>query len=165
MRYLIRCISFYTFAGGMVLASPRAAIAQTGSALRPVSDSASIVETAARFHLALRNGDSATAKSLLAADMIVLESGEIQNRADYIQHHLPADIEAAQSITSTRKLFSVTRQLDIAWVVSSSTSTGTFHGRAINSVGAELMILSKSGRQWRIRAVHWSSARRTTPAP
>ncbi|MBA3646424.1 MAG: nuclear transport factor 2 family protein [Gemmatimonadaceae bacterium] len=165
MRSLIRCISFYTFAGGMMLASPLAASAQPGSVLRPVSDSASIAETAARFHLALRNGDSATAKSLLAPDIVVLESGQIENRADYIRHHLPADIEAAQSITSTRKLLSVTRQQDVAWVVSSSTSTGSFHGRAINSVGAELMILSKSDKQWRIRAVHWSSARRTTPAP
>lgn len=163
MRTFTRRLLLYTLATGMALVNAGAAAAQSVSMRKPLADSAAIVATAARFHLALRNGDAATAKSLLAPDMVVLESGEIENRADYIAHHLPADIEAAQSIKSTRKLLSLTRQQDVAWLVSSSTSTGSFHGRAINSNGAELMILGKSGTQWRIRAVHWSSSRRSAP--
>jgi hypothetical protein len=34
------------------------------------------------------------------------------------------------------------------------------NGRAINSVGAELMVLVRSGSTWKIAAIHWSSRQR-----
>ena len=37
---------------------------------------------------------------------------------------------------------------------------GQFNGRAVNSTGAELMVLTKSGAGWLIRAIHWSSRNR-----
>ena len=50
---------------------------------------------------------------------------------------------------------------DAAWVTSTSTTVGSFNGRAVNSTGAELMVLSKdTAGEWRIRAIHWSSHRR-----
>jgi hypothetical protein len=76
-------------------------------------------------------------------------------------HHLPADIEYARAVPSTPSALRVTVQGDVAWVVSTSEATGTFRGRAVSAVGAELMVLDRSAKGWRIRAIHWSSRRRT----
>ena len=35
-------------------------------------------------------------------------------------------------------------------------TTGMFQGRKINRIGVELIVLSKSDAEWRIRAIHWS---------
>lgn len=124
------------------------------------SDSIAVMRTASRFHDALRSGDTATAKSLLSSDLRVLEGGEVENRAQYIAHHLAADIEFAKAVRGEQTVVSYVRQGNVAWLVSRSTATGKFNGRDIDSVGAELMILSRTQRGWRIRAVHWSSSRR-----
>jgi ketosteroid isomerase-like protein len=123
-------------------------------------DSALIVAVVEKFHSALAASDSAAVKSLLANDVVVLESGELENRAEYLAHHMGADMEFARTVKSERKVVSVTRNGDSAWLVAKSTTVGTFKGRAINSQGAELMVLTKSGSGWKIRAIHWSSARR-----
>jgi ketosteroid isomerase-like protein len=127
------------------------------------SDSAAVVRTASRFHAALEIGDTAAVKTLIAPDLQVLEGGEVETRAQYFAHHLAADIEFARAVPSTRTVVSYTRNGNVAWLVSTSTSTGNFRGREVNSVGAELMILSGTPEGWKIRAVHWSSARRQPP--
>lgn len=127
------------------------------------SDSAAVVRTALRFHVALEAGDTAAVKTVIAPDLQVLEGGEVETRAQYFAHHLAADIEFAKTVPSKRTVISYTREGNVAWLVSTSTTTGNFRGREVNSVGAELMILSGSPEGWKIRAVHWSSARRQPP--
>ena len=127
------------------------------------SDSAAAVRTASRFHAALEAGDTAAVKTLIAPDLQVLEGGEVESRAQYFAHHLAADIEFAKAVPSKRTVVSYTRDGNIVWLVSTSTMTGNFRGREVNSVGAELMILSGTPEGWKIRAVHWSSARRQPP--
>lgn len=124
------------------------------------SDSAAVVETASRFHTALEAGDTVTVKTLIAPDLQVLEGGEVESRARYFAHHLAADIEFARAVRSERTVLSYTREQNVAWLVSTSTASGNFKGRDINSIGAELMILSRAQAGWKIRAIHWSSARR-----
>ena len=124
------------------------------------SDSATVIGVASRFHAALEAGDTAAVKTLIATDLQVLEGGEVESRAQYFAHHLAADIEFAKAVPSKRAVISYTREGNVAWLVSTSTSTGTFRGREVNSLGAELMILGRTPEGWRIRAVHWSSARR-----
>ena len=126
----------------------------------PRSDSLTVIRTASRFHDALKAGDTATVKSLLSPDLRVLEGGEVENRAQYVSHHLAEDIEFAKTVKDEQTLVSYVRQGNVAWLVSTSTATGKFNGRDINSVGAELMILSRTQKGWQIRAIHWSSARR-----
>ena len=128
------------------------------------SDSADAVAAVERFRAALAGGDSATALSMLAADAIILESGDVETRAEYRSHHLPADIEYARAIPGTRTLKSVVIHGDAAWVSSTSITQGRIKNRAINSSGAELIVLSRRDRQspWQIRAIHWSSHRRTS---
>lgn len=124
------------------------------------SDSVAVVAVVARFHDALAKGDSAAVQALLAPDLTVLESGGVESRAEYFAHHLAADMEFAKAVSSPRTLVSYTRDGNTAWLVSTSSAKGSFRGRDVNSVGAELMILTRSGPGWQIRAIHWSSRRR-----
>lgn len=126
-------------------------------------DSTSIVATIDRFHSALATADSAAVRSILSDDVIVLESGSLETRAEYLSHHLGGDIEFARAVPSQRKVVRVSRAGNTAWVTSTSITTGDFKGRAINSNGTELMVLTKLNGKWRIRAIHWSSARRPSP--
>ena len=135
------------------LTAPSAAAAQK-------QDSSAIVATIDRFHAALAAADSATVMSILSDDILVLESGEMETRAQYLAHHLSADIEFTRAVPSQRKIIRVSRNGNSAWVASTSTTKGDFKGRAIDSQGTELMVLTKTQSTWRISAIHWSSARR-----
>lgn len=121
------------------------------------SDSADVARVVESFHAALAAGDREAAMRLLAPDAIIQESGGVETRADYEGHHLPGDIEFARAVPSTRGPITVTIVGDAAWTSGTSVTKGTFRTRAINSVGAELMVLSRTNGAWRIRAIHWSS--------
>lgn len=118
---------------------------------------ATAVGTAARFHELLGRGDSAGAERLLAPDAIVLESGDVETRSQYVAHHLGEDIEFARTVPSTRTIVGSRRDGNAVWITATSVSKGKFGDRQIDSRGAELMILTRSGSKWLIRAIHWSS--------
>ncbi|MFL5504570.1 MAG: nuclear transport factor 2 family protein [Gemmatimonadaceae bacterium] len=118
---------------------------------------------AARFHAALARGDSAAAAELLDSEAMILESGYLETRAEYLAHHLGEDIEFAKALPSQRTITQAKREGNVAWIVATSVLKGTFKEKAIDSRGAELMVLSRSGSEWRIRSIHWSS--RKAPAP
>jgi ketosteroid isomerase-like protein len=139
----------------VVAAGPLAA--QTSGA-----DSAAVATTVQQFHAALAKGDSGAALALLAPDVVVVEAGGIEDLAEYRAHHLPADIRFVQAIPGTRGPVRVTLAGDVAWATATSEAVGTFDGRAINSAGAELMVLSRTATGWKIRAIHWSSRRRAS---
>lgn len=136
-------------------AVPAATLAAQASA-----DSAAVVRVVERFHGALEAGDSAAAIALLAPDAVILESGSAESVAEYRAHHLPADIEFARAIKGTRTALRVTVRGDAAWAAGTSSTQGEFKGRAVNSAGAELMVLVRTASGWRISAIHWSSRRR-----
>jgi ketosteroid isomerase-like protein len=124
------------------------------------ADSAAVAGTVRRYHEALARGDSAAALALLAPGAVVLESGGMETLAEYRSHHLPADIEFARAIPEKRSGILVRMAGDAAWAASTSTAQGTFRGRAVDSSGAELMVLERTSDGWRIAAIHWSSRRR-----
>ena len=121
------------------------------------SDSAAVAAVVDRFHHALADGDSATALSLLASDVVILESGGLEVRDDYRTHHLPADIEFARAVRSVNNPMRVVVRGEVAWATSTSTTLGEFRARSIDSAGAELVVLSKEAAGWKVRAIHWSS--------
>ena len=127
-------------------------------------DSADVVAVVERFHAALSAGDSAGAMALLAPDAIILESGGLETREEYRSHHLPGDMAYAKSMKSTRKPVRVTVRGDVAWASSTSITTGESRGRAVNSAGAELVVLARTAAGWRISAIHWSSRTIRPPA-
>lgn len=135
-------------------------LAVAGPAIAQSADSVAVVAVIERYHRALAEGDSAAALSLLASDAVILESGGVETRDEYRSHHLPGDIQFARAMRSERGALRVVIQGDIAWVSSTSVTQGDYNGRAINSAGAELMVLARDAGGWRIRAIHWSSRSR-----
>lgn len=123
-------------------------------------DSAAIAGVAAAFHAALAAGDSVGALALLADDVVVLEGGDLETRADYVAHHLGADIAFAQAMEDVRTVSGVRQQGDAAWLWGTSESRGNWNGKLVDSIGAEMMVLARAEGAWRIRAIHWSSHRR-----
>ena len=92
--------------------------------------------------------------------MVVLESGGVETREQYRAHHLAADIAFSRAVPSTRGPARVRVVGDAAWVSSTSITQGEFNGRAVNSSGAELMVLRRTAAGWKISAIHWSSRTR-----
>ena len=133
--------------------------ALAGTAAWPGPDSAAVVSVTEAFHAALAAGDTAAVMRLLAPDAVVLESGDTESRAEYAAHHLAADIEFVRTVPGEREVTGIRVEGTVAWVTATSASRGEFRGRAVASQGAELIILSRTGSAWRIRAIHWSSHR------
>lgn len=133
----------------LLLFGPAGASAQTAE--RDVADVVS------RFHTALASGDSTTALTLLADDVTILESGGVEDKEHYRSGHLAGDMRFAAAVPRQRSDIDVTISGDVAWATSTSTSQGRMGDREINSRGAELMVLSRTGETWLIRAIHWSS--------
>lgn len=109
------------------------------------------------FHAALARGDSVAALAFLASDVRILESGGVETRDEYRSGHLAGDIAFARAVPSTRSEPVVAVRGDVAWVTSTSRTTGTYRDRQVNSAGAELMVLVRTPAGWRIQAIHWSS--------
>lgn len=86
----------------------------------------------------------------------------METRAEYRSHHLPGDIAFARAVPRERSDIRVHVQGDVAWAMSTSTVRGEFRGRAVDSQGAELMVLRRTGDGWQIAAVHWSSRARSS---
>jgi ketosteroid isomerase-like protein len=128
------------------------------------SDSTHVTKVVADFHKALVNADSAAVRTLLAQDAVILESGGMETRSEYLSHHLPGDIAFAKAVASTDGPVHVTIAGNTAWTAGTSTTQGTFNGRAINSTGAESMVLTKESAGWKIRSIHWSSRNRRSAA-
>ncbi len=150
----------------IILAVPCSAVLVTpplASAGAQTTDSAAVVRTITRFHASLVAGDSTAALDLLAANVTILESGGVETRAEYRSHHLPGDIAYAQAVKTERGSVRVVVNGDVAWATSTSTTEGEYKGRAINSAGAELMVLTRAKGApdgWRMSAIHWSSRTR-----
>lgn len=124
------------------------------------NDSAAVSAVVSAFHAGLRSGNAAAVMQLIADDALFLESGGVETRAEYEKNHLPADIEFEKVVSGKRSPIRVVVNGNSAWASSTSEYSGTFQGRAIDSLGAELMVLTREPAGWRIRAVHWSGRAR-----
>jgi len=124
-------------------------------------ESGNVVSTVEAFHTALAHGDAKAAMKLMAPDAVILESGYAETRAEYESHHLPEDIKFAQAVHSNRSDVRVQIDGNTAWLTSRSKTEGSFEGKPVNSVGVELVVLTKTSAVWLIRAIHWSSRKVT----
>ena len=124
------------------------------------SDSAQVATLVHDFHAALEQGDSAAALALMAGDAVVVESGDVETLAEYRAHHLPADIAFAKAIKASRAPRGVSVAGEVAYSVATSTTKGTYQGRAVDTLGAELIVARRVNGSWKIAAIHWSSRRR-----
>lgn len=130
---------------------------ETSPAAALPADSAAVARVVGDFHDALARGDTARALELLSPDARILEGGGIETVAEYASHHLPADMAFAAAVERNRQPPAVVVRGDVAWAMSTSRTQGTYREREIDSRGAELVVLSRRGGQWRIEAIQWSS--------
>ena len=137
---------------GFIVVSPLGAQTRNRAA-----DSTAALAAAENFNAALAAGDSAAALALLADGVLILESGAVEDRAHYRDGHLKADIAYARAVPSQHTVSRIELVGDVAWIIATSSTTGEYNGRAINSQGAELMVLRRTPQGWKIAAVHWSS--------
>lgn len=145
---------FLALSAWMLMAAPGA----TAQELSPeAQEVAAVVEA---FHSALAAGDSATALDLLTDDVVILENGRMETKDHYRSGHLAGDIRFAQAVERVRGEIDVKIDGGIAWASSTSTTQGQMGERLIDSLGAELMVLTRDRYGWRIRAIHWSSRSR-----
>ncbi len=148
------------FSAVLGLAGATSVSAQSARAAVARGDSAAVVAVAAAFHAKLVAADTAGVMALLAPDAMILEAGGLETRHEYQDHHLPGDIAYASAVPSVRTVRHVSVQGNMAWVASTSDTKGTYNGRAVNSTGAELMVLTRKGNTWLVSSVHWSSRAR-----
>ena len=124
------------------------------------ADSSAVAAIVVKFHAALAAGDSTAALALLADDVVILESGGVESRADYRSHHLRSDIQYEQAVKIERGPIRVRIHGDVAWTSGTSQAQGEMSGRPVNSRSAELMVMVRTLGGWKISAIHWSSQRR-----
>jgi ketosteroid isomerase-like protein len=134
---------------------PSAAAARAASLPAAARGAAATVDA---FHAALHRGDTRAAAALLADDALIFESGGVErSKAEYAEHHLPADTAFSQAVTSVVKHRSGNVAGTLAWIASEGATTGTYKGKALNLVTTETMVLRRVGSVWRIIHIHWSS--------
>lgn len=117
----------------------------------------SVVAVVDAYHSALVAGDSTAALALLADDVSILESGGLEDKEHYRSGHLAGDMRFAAAVPRERSEIEVIVAGDVAWAWSTNRAQGRIGEREIDSLGAELMVLSRAGASWVIRAIHWSS--------
>ncbi|MCH8203189.1 MAG: DUF4440 domain-containing protein [Proteobacteria bacterium] len=110
------------------------------------------------FGDALAAKDEATVRALLAADVLIYESGGAERSLEeYAGHHMPADmafVAAMERQLTDRKVFEAG---DFAIVTSMGSTRGTFRERQIDLLGTETILLEKRDGNWVITHIHWSS--------
>lgn len=141
-----------------ILSAAVSAPALAGSAA--ASSGASAVETVDAFAAALKAGDAVAVERLVAPDVLIAESGGAERSfPEYAGHHMPADMAFVKAVASTikdRRVFAGDTQTT---VVTEAISKGTFRDKPVHSRLMETMTLQKTGEEWRIVHIHWSSAK------
>jgi ketosteroid isomerase-like protein len=140
-----------------------ALLAMTPAMAAPGPDGAT--ETVAEFHSALDAGHARAMLELMAPDVVIYEQGFVESSRDaYANAHLGDDVDFA----SHTKREVVTTQSggsgDSAWVITQSTTAGSYHDATIALQNTETMVLQRIGGDWKITHIHWS-AHETPAAP
>ena len=151
------CVALAACASTILAREPVAKAAAVASAVSPSARGAAA--TVDGFHAALRRGDTRFAAALLADDVLIFESGEVErSKAEYAAHHLSADAEFSRAVPSSPGRRAGDASGTMAWIASEGRTTGTFHGRPIDQMTTETMVLRRAAHGWKIVQIHWSSA-------
>ncbi len=115
----------------------------------------SVVE---RFNKALAAGDLKTVESLLAADVLILETGGAErSRDEYLGHHAISDALFLNGTHSQIKRRTARIDGGMAWVGTESELHASKDGKPMTLLSTETMVLKKTSPGWQIVHIHWSS--------
>lgn len=152
-----------TVAALLLILLPAFAFTQATAALQSTGlDKHVAIEEAAKtvdaFHDALEKGNHQAAQALLDDQVQIYEQGWVErSKTEYASHHLESDAAYSAATTSTQTARSGTILGDLAYVISEGKVSGTFRGKAIDSITLETMVLRRVQDGWRIVHIHWSS--------
>ncbi|MBB3063258.1 YybH family protein [Microbulbifer rhizosphaerae] len=115
-------------------------------------------KTVQKFHRALREGDEEAVLSVLADTVVIFEGGSVERSAqEYAGHHLPADITFLKQMDVSQQELQVREGEDLAFSYGRSRLKGDSNGKALDLQSMETLVLKRSGGEWKIVHVHWSS--------
>ena len=156
----------FTLALALAVVSPAMAQATQPHAHHPAAAASADVDVpvtaeaavavAERFNRALSSGDLATVEALLAADVLILESGGAErSREEYMGHHAVSD---AAFLKGAHRQGPVERAAgEFAWVGTESELHAQKDGQPLTVQSDETMVLKETADGWRIVHIHWSS--------
>lgn len=135
---------------------PAAAAPQIDTQTQPA---VAVVE---QFSKALQAGDMDQVRTLLADDVLILESGGAErSREEYLGHHAGADAAFLRDAHVQVKQRVAKAQGSLAWVGTESELHASKDGKPLTLLSTETMVLRKVGADWRIAHIHWSSRPKT----
>lgn len=146
----------------MLLSAPVLSHEPKLHATKPASQIAEAAEPAVavvdQFSAALRAADFKRISDLLADDVLILESGGAErSRDEYLGHHAIADAQFLKGAQVQIKQRSARVEGALAWVGTESELHATKDGQPLTLLSTETMVLKKTGADWRIVHIHWSS--------
>jgi len=114
---------------------------------------------AMELNQAIAAGDIKHLKSLMAADVLIFESGNVESSlAEYESHHMQSDI----AFMSVMNIEVMSRRVidagDTATVLTRSRVHGTYKEKEIDLSNTETLVLKNLDGQWKIIHIHWSSS-------
>jgi len=111
-----------------------------------------------QFHKALKDGDKATVKRLLADKVMIFEGGGVErSEAEYEHHHMSADMAYLKEMSVKTLEHHVTVSGTSAVSLSRSKVNGTYKGKIVDREGMETITLQKHDDAWLITHIHWSN--------
>ena len=137
--------------------------ADSGSAAVEVAvdpAAAGAIAVVERFSAALATGQIEKAAADLDPDVIVLESGGVeQSRDEYLGGHAKADAAFLKDARVTLRHRRAQASGDLAWVASESEIRVLKDSDPLTIDSTETMVLRRTGDDWKIVHIHWSSRR------
>ena len=98
------------------------------------------------------------AKNLLDPEVLILESGGSErSRDEYMGGHAIADANFLQNAQQQLRYRQAKAEGNFAWVATESSLDSMEDGKKIMLLSTETMLLKKTGTDWRIVHIHWSS--------
>lgn len=122
------------------------------------AEAAPAVAVVEQFSEALKAGNLERAGSLLAEDVLILESGGAErSREEYLAGHARSDAEFLKDAHIQLKHRSAKAVGDFAWVATESELHATGKDGLLTLASTETMLLKRASEGWRIVHIHWSS--------
>ena len=111
-----------------------------------------------RFGKSLAAGDFKTVEALLDADVLILETGGAErSRQEYLSHHAISDAQFLKGTHNQLKRRTARTEGNLAWVGTESELHASKDGKPLVLLSTETMVLKKTGADWQIVHIHWSS--------
>ena len=119
-----------------------------------------VLTTLKTFKQAVIENDGDLASKLLDEQVQILEGGGIESKVEYLSHHFHSDGKFLSSMKREVESRNVTIEGNTAWFSSQTHMWGTYSDRELDLNSLELAVLQKVDGNWKITAIHWSSASR-----